>query len=102
MRSHDCFGAVSDGGVERRQVEALRFGAGMADAAVSMRAGQIATAIGLEDSAAKREDLRSKLKRLVEHGWAPQDERGPFTLTALVARELAVRGTPSRRGDRSA
>lgn len=62
----------------------------LADAAAPMRAGQIATAMGLEDSAAKREGLRSKLKRLVERGWAAQDEPGLFTLTASVARELAA------------
>ncbi|WP_279505289.1 hypothetical protein [Actinomadura sp. KC06] len=40
----------------------------MADAAAPVRAGQVAAAMGLEDSAAKREALRSKLKRLVERG----------------------------------
>lgn len=61
----------------------------LADAAEPMRAGQIATAMGLQDSAAKREGLRSKLKRLVEHGWAAEDGPGLFTLAGSVARELA-------------
>lgn len=62
----------------------------LADAAAPMRAGQIAVAMGLEDSAAKREGLRSKLKRLVERGWASENEPGLFTLTGLVGRELAT------------
>ncbi len=59
----------------------------LADAAAPMRAGQIATAMGLEDTAAKREGLRSKLKRLVERGWAMEKEPGLFTLTASATSE---------------
>ncbi|WP_207945005.1 hypothetical protein [Actinomadura rubrisoli] len=70
----------------------------LADAAEPIRAGQIASAMGLEDTAAKREGLRSKLKRLVERGWATQDEPGLFTLTIPVARELAA-GPSSGSGD---
>lgn len=62
----------------------------LADAAAPMRAGQIAAAMGLQESAAKREGLRSKLKRLVERGWARADEPGLFMLTVSVARELAT------------
>lgn len=62
----------------------------LADAAAPMRAGQIAGAMGLEDSAAKREGLRSKLKRLVERGWATENEPGLFALTTPAARELTA------------
>jgi hypothetical protein len=74
----------------------------LADAAAPMRAGQIATAMGLEDSAAKREGLRSKLKRLVARGWATENEPGLFTLTAAAARQLAAGpsgGPPGGSGD---
>ncbi|MDL4818682.1 hypothetical protein [Actinomadura opuntiae] len=54
-----------------------------------MRAGQVAAAMGLADSAAKREGLRSKLKRLVERGWAVEDGPGLFALCGPVAREIA-------------
>jgi len=60
----------------------------LADAAGGMRAGQILAAMGLPDAAAKREGLRSKLKRLVERGWATEDGPGPFTLAQPVARHL--------------
>ncbi|MFC4906885.1 hypothetical protein [Actinomadura gamaensis] len=62
----------------------------LADAAEPMRAGQIAAVMGLQDTAAKREGLRTKLKRLVERGWAVEDGPGLFTLTAAVAGELAA------------
>ncbi|MEU5876338.1 hypothetical protein [Spirillospora sp. NPDC047279] len=62
----------------------------LADAAAPMRAGQIAAAMGLEDSAAKREALRSKLKRLVERGWATENEPGLLALTGSAARELGA------------
>jgi hypothetical protein len=62
-----------------------------------MRAGQIAAAVGLEDSAAKREGLRSKLERLVERGWAVEDGPGLFTLAVRLARELAA--GPDEGGD---
>ncbi|TDD86103.1 hypothetical protein [Actinomadura rubrisoli] len=65
-------------------------------AAEPMRAGQIATAMGLGDEAAKREGLRSKLKRLVERGWACEDGPGLFTLAEPVARQL---GRAGRRAD---
>ncbi|MEU5884982.1 hypothetical protein [Spirillospora sp. NPDC047279] len=61
----------------------------LSDAAAPMRAGQVAAAMVLEDSAAKREGLRSKLKRLVERGWATENEPGLSTLTASAADELA-------------
>lgn len=47
----------------------------MADAGRAIRAGQIAVAMGMPDEAAKREGLRSKLKRLVERGWRPGRNR---------------------------
>jgi len=61
----------------------------MADAGRAMRAGQILTAMGLPDEAAKREGLRSKLKRLVERGWAAEDGPGLFTVTGQVAHDLS-------------
>ncbi|RVX39996.1 hypothetical protein EDD27_2382 [Nonomuraea polychroma] len=69
----------------------------MADAGAAMRAGQIAVAMGLPDEAAKREGLRSKLKRLVERGWAREEGPGLFTVTDPVAREVAEQdGAASR------
>jgi len=61
----------------------------MADAGRAMRAGQIAVAMGLPDEAAKREGLRSKLKRLAERGWAQEEGPGLFMVTEPVAREMA-------------
>ncbi|HUR06010.1 MAG TPA: hypothetical protein VM347_25915 [Nonomuraea sp.] len=61
----------------------------MADAGQAMRAGQIAVAMGLPDEAAKREGLRSKLKRLVERGWAREEVPGMFMVTGTVTREVA-------------
>lgn len=61
----------------------------MADAGGAMRAGQILAAMGLPDGASKREGLRSKLKRLVERGWAAEDGPGLFTVTAPVAGDLS-------------
>ncbi|GAB2488272.1 hypothetical protein GCM10027187_64410 [Streptosporangium sandarakinum] len=61
----------------------------MADAGRAIRAGQIAVAMGMPDEAAKREGLRSKLKRLVERGWAKEQGPGLFTVTDPVAREMA-------------
>ncbi|MET7331802.1 hypothetical protein [Nonomuraea sp. NPDC005650] len=61
----------------------------MVDAGRALRAGQIAVAMGLPDEAAKREGLRSKLKRLVERGWAREEGPGLFTVTESVAREVA-------------
>ncbi|WP_344194135.1 hypothetical protein, partial [Acrocarpospora corrugata] len=49
----------------------------------------IAVAMGLPDEAAKREGLRSKLKRLAERGWAKEEGPGLFTVTDPVAREMA-------------
>ncbi|WP_336207051.1 hypothetical protein [Nonomuraea sp. LPB2021202275-12-8] len=64
----------------------------MADAGRAIRAGQIAVAMGLPDEAAKREGLRSKLKRLVERGWAKEEGPGLFTVTEPVAREVSAQG----------
>jgi hypothetical protein len=61
----------------------------MVDAGRALRAGQIAVAMGLPDEAAKREGLRSKLKRLVERGWAREEGPGLFTVIESVAREVA-------------
>ncbi|MEU4513863.1 hypothetical protein AB0G05_30550 [Nonomuraea wenchangensis] len=61
----------------------------MVDAGRALRAGQISVAMGLPDEAAKREGLRSKLKRLVERGWAREEGPGLFTVTESVAREMA-------------
>ncbi|WP_248965773.1 hypothetical protein [Sphaerisporangium perillae] len=49
----------------------------MVDAGGALRAGQIAVALGLPDEA-KREGLRSKLKRLVDRGWSREDGPGLF------------------------
>ncbi|MCP2353687.1 hypothetical protein HD597_000707 [Nonomuraea thailandensis] len=64
----------------------------MTDAGRAMRAGQIAAAMGLPDEAAKREGLRSKLKRLVERGWAREEGPGLFMVTEPVAREVSEQG----------
>lgn len=64
----------------------------MADAGRAMRAGQIAVAMGLPDEAAKREGLRSKLKRLVERGWAREEGPGLFMVIEPVAREVSGQG----------
>jgi hypothetical protein len=64
----------------------------MADAGRAMRAGQIAVAMGLPDEAAKREGLRSKLKRLVERGWAREEGPGLFRVAEPVAREVSGQG----------
>ena len=63
----------------------------MVDAGRALRAGQIAVAMGLPDEAAKREGLRSKLKRLVERGWAREQGPGLFVVADPVAREMAGR-----------
>ncbi|TDD93336.1 hypothetical protein, partial [Actinomadura rubrisoli] len=42
--------------------------------------------------AAKREGLRSKLKRLVERGWVREDGPGLFAVTDQVAREMGGQG----------
>jgi hypothetical protein len=63
----------------------------MADAGRAMRAGQIAVAMGLPDEAAKREELGSKLKRLVERGCDRLD-----CLAENLDRTVAVR-RPGRR-----
>ncbi|WP_329081231.1 MULTISPECIES: hypothetical protein [unclassified Streptosporangium] len=64
----------------------------MVDAGRAMRAGQIAVAMGLPDEAAKREGLRSKLKRRVERGWAREEGPGLFMVTEPVAREVSGQG----------
>uniref|UniRef100_UPI003F4948B9 hypothetical protein n=1 Tax=Nonomuraea sp. CA-252377 TaxID=3240003 RepID=UPI003F4948B9 len=64
----------------------------MADAGRAMRAGQIAVAMGLPDEAAKREGLRSKLKRLVGRGWAREEGPGLFMVIEPVAREVSGQG----------
>ncbi|MFI7642518.1 hypothetical protein [Nonomuraea sp. NPDC049400] len=61
----------------------------MVDAGRALRARQIAVGMGLPDEAAKREGLRSKLKRLVERGWAREEGPGLFTVTEPVVREVA-------------
>jgi hypothetical protein len=61
------------------------------DAGGAMRAGQILSAMGLVDAAAKREGLRSKLKRLVERGWLREDGPGLFVVAAPLAEEVAGR-----------
>ncbi|MFI7443196.1 hypothetical protein [Nonomuraea indica] len=64
----------------------------MADAGRALRAGQVAVAMGLADEAAKREGLRSNLKRLVERGWAREEGPGLFMVTEPVAREVSGQG----------
>jgi hypothetical protein len=64
----------------------------MVDAGEALRAGQIAVAMGLPDEAAKREGLRSKLKRLVDRGWAREVGPGLFAVTEQVAHEMSGHG----------
>ncbi|WP_326626739.1 hypothetical protein OIE67_30115 [Nonomuraea fuscirosea] len=40
----------------------------------------------MADAAAKREGLRSKLKRLVEREWVREERPGLFTVAEMVAR----------------
>jgi chromosome segregation ATPase len=61
----------------------------LVDAGEAMRAGQLLAAMGLPDAAAKREGLRSKLKRLVERGWLSEDGPGLFVASGEVARQVA-------------
>lgn len=61
----------------------------LVDAGEAMRAGQLLAAMGLPDVAAKREGLRSKLKRLVERGWLSEDGPGLFVVSGEVARQVA-------------
>jgi hypothetical protein len=70
----------------------------MVGAGRALRAGQIAVAMGLPDEAAKREGLRSKLKRLVERGWAREEGPGLFTVTESVAREVTGQADGELRG----
>jgi hypothetical protein len=46
-----------------------------------VRAGELARALGLADTPAKVEGMRSKLKRLAERGWAVQTAPGLFEMT---------------------
>jgi hypothetical protein len=73
------------------------------DAGGAMRVGRVLGVMGVADSAAKREGLRSKLKRLVERGWLEQVEAGLFAVRQEVARDLAASaaGGPSRALSRS-
>ncbi|MBN3933279.1 hypothetical protein IQ279_27410 [Streptomyces verrucosisporus] len=50
-----------------------------------MRCQQLAVALGLQAVPAKVEGVRSKAKRLVERGWAPQMRPGVFTALAASA-----------------
>lgn len=50
----------------------------LADADRPLRAGQVATALGLGEGAAKVEGLRSKLKRLAGRGWLTEQMPGLF------------------------
>jgi hypothetical protein len=59
------------------------------DAGGAMPAGRIVVAMGMPDPAAKREGLRSKLKRLVERGWLSEDGPGLFAVAERVARQVA-------------
>lgn len=61
----------------------------LAEAADGLRAGQIATELGIETTdRAKVEGLRSKLKRLVARGWADQQPSGKF----MIANKAGVVG----------
>nr|BFD87164.1 hypothetical protein StreXyl84_65650 [Streptomyces sp. Xyl84] len=50
-----------------------------------MRCKQLAAALGLQAVPAKVEGVRSKVKRLVERGWAVQVRPGVFTALAAPA-----------------
>ncbi|WP_218022535.1 hypothetical protein [Nocardia amamiensis] len=53
----------------------------LAEAGSGLRAGQVAAELGIAVTArSKVEGLRSKLKRLVERGWAVQQPSGMFTI----------------------
>jgi hypothetical protein len=52
------------------------------DARTPPRVRDLTRAAGLEDTAAKREGVRSKLKRLVARGWMREDTPGCFSVLA--------------------
>ena len=52
------------------------------DAHTPRRVRELARAAGLEDTAAKREGVRSKLKRLVARGWLVEGVPGCFSVPA--------------------
>jgi hypothetical protein len=52
------------------------------DAPTPPRARELAASLGLEDTAAKREGVRSKLKRLVARGWLRENTPGCFSASA--------------------
>lgn len=52
------------------------------DAPAPPRVRELAASLGLEDTAAKREGVRSKLKRLVARGWMREDAPGCFSVPA--------------------
>jgi hypothetical protein len=56
----------------------------LADADRPLRAGQIATALGLGEGAAKVEGLRSKLKRLAGRGWLTEQVPGLFAAASVA------------------
>jgi hypothetical protein len=55
------------------------------DAPTPPRVRELAASLGLEDTAAKREGVRSKLKRLVTRGWVREDAPGCFSVLACPA-----------------
>lgn len=55
------------------------------DAPRPPRVRELASSLGLEDTAAKREGVRSKLKRLVACGWLREDAPGCFSALACPA-----------------
>ncbi|MGW2935928.1 hypothetical protein ACWDA7_29630 [Streptomyces sp. NPDC001156] len=65
----------------QRIVSVLESGAGRE----GVRCQQLAAALGLEAVPAKVEGLRSKVKRLVERGWALQVRPGVFTALVVSA-----------------
>ncbi|HWE58490.1 MAG TPA: hypothetical protein VG228_02250 [Solirubrobacteraceae bacterium] len=55
------------------------------DARTPPRVRELTSAAGLEDTAAKREGVRSKLKRLVARGWMREDAPGCFSVLTCPA-----------------
>lgn len=63
-------------------VDYRRLWGAVRDAPTAPRVRELTARLGLEDTAAKREGVRSKLKRLVARGWLREDTPGCFSVPA--------------------
>lgn len=63
-------------------VEYQRLWTAVRDAPAVVRVRELTVLLGLEDTAAKREGVRSKLKRLVARGWMSEEAPGCFSALA--------------------